>query len=114
LIVPSHVYERRRLVVRTEPLMLVEGKLEKHPAAGGAINVLVDRVASIAAPDQILAEVKDFSMLDEQVRRGRAAQEEAQRGAAREAEAAAAEGAAATAEGEAAAAEDFRAVAPPV
>ncbi|HEY1591342.1 MAG TPA: error-prone DNA polymerase [Solirubrobacteraceae bacterium] len=97
LIVPAHVYERHRLVVRTEPLMSIEGKLEKLPAAGGAINVLVDKVGSISAPDQILAEVKDFSMLDEQVRRGRAEQEAA--ASAREAETEA---------------EDFRAVAPPV
>ncbi len=90
LIVPASVYERHRLLVRTEPLMLVQGRLERHPTAGGAINVLVANVSSIAAPDQILAEVKDFSMLDEQVRRGRLEQ------------AAAAE------------AEDFRAVAPPV
>ncbi len=68
LIVPPQIYERHRLTVRTEPLMLVEGKLERFAAAGGAINVLVDRVGSIAAPDRLLAEVKDFSMLDEQVR----------------------------------------------
>ena len=74
LIVPPKIYERHRLTVRTEPLMLVEGKLERFAAAGGAINVLVDRIGSIDAPDQILAEVKDFSMLDEQVdRAGRAA-----------------------------------------
>ncbi len=97
LIVPAKVYERHRLIVRTEPLMLVEGKLERFAAAGGAINVLVERVGSIAAPDQLLAEVKDFSMLDEMVRRGRAAQQA-------EAELAA----------EAGEAEDFRAVAPPV
>jgi error-prone DNA polymerase len=92
LIVPSQVYERNRLVVRTEPLMLVEGKLERFAAAGGATNVLVDRVGSIAAPDQLLAEVKDFSMLDEQVRIGLAEQ---------------------NGQGETEA-EDFRAVAPPV
>jgi error-prone DNA polymerase len=74
LIVPPKVYERHRLTVRTEPLMLAEGKLEKLPAAGGAINVLVDRVGSIQAPDQILADIKDFSMLDEQVRLGLAEQ----------------------------------------
>ena len=75
LIVPAQVYERHRLTVRTEPLMLVEGKLERFAAAGGAINVLVDKVGSIAAPDRLLAEVKDFSMLDEQVRRGLAEQQ---------------------------------------
>jgi error-prone DNA polymerase len=93
LIVPSQVYERYRLTVRTEPLVLAEGKMERLPAAGGAINVLVDRIEPIAAPDHIVAEIKDFSMLDEQVRRGR----EEQRRTSRETEA-----------------EDFRAVAPPV
>ena len=43
LIVPPPVYERHRLTVRTEPLMLVEGKLERLRPAGGAINVLVDK-----------------------------------------------------------------------
>jgi error-prone DNA polymerase len=93
LIVPAQVYERNRLLVRTEPLMLVEGKLERFAAAGGAINVLVDRITSVAAPDRLLAEVKDFSLLDEQVRIGRAEQQ------AQEMESEA---------------EDFRAVAPPV
>jgi error-prone DNA polymerase len=92
LIVPAQVYERHRLTVRTEPLIIAEGKLERHPAADGAINVLVDRLRPIDAPDHLAAEVKDFSMLDEQVRRAR----EAERSA-RENEA-----------------DDFRAVAPPV
>jgi error-prone DNA polymerase len=94
LIVPSKVYEQHRLIVRTEPLIVAEGKLERLAAAGGAISVLVDRVGGIAAPDHIAAEVKEFSMLDEQVRRGRAEQ---QAGGEVETEA-----------------EDFRAVAPPV
>ena len=103
LVVPPQIYERHRLVVRTEPLMLVSGKLEKLAAAGGAINILVDWVGSIDAPDQIVAEIKDFSMLDEQVRRGLAEQKAA---------AAAGGGpAVASANGEA---EDFRAVAPPI
>jgi error-prone DNA polymerase len=75
LIVPPKIYERHRLTVRTEPLLLVEGKLERFAAAGGAINVLVDKVSSIAAPDRLVAQIKDFSMLDEQVRLGRAEQE---------------------------------------
>ncbi len=93
LIIPAKVYESNRLTVRTESLMLVEGKLERFAAAGGAINVLVDKVGSISAPDRLVAEIKDFSMLDEQVRRARAAEQ-----------------AAATADE----ADDFRAVAPPV
>jgi error-prone DNA polymerase len=103
LIVPPPVYERYRLIVRTEPLMLVEGKLERFAAAGGAINVLVDRVGQIDAPDTVLAEIKDFSMLDEQVRRGLAEQK-----AQADGEVA---GQVAAIGGEA---EDFRAVAPPV
>jgi len=102
LIVPPQVYERHRLTVRTEPLMLVEGKLERFAAAGGAINVLVDRIGSIAAPERPLAEIKDFSMLDEQVRRGLAEQ---RRDAAREA---------GRNEASDTDAEDFRAVAPAV
>jgi error-prone DNA polymerase len=98
LVVPPEVYERHRLIVRTEPLMFVEGKLERLPVAGGAINVLIDRASSIVAPDQLVAEVKDFSMLDErELARVRADAK------------AAAERAAAAGE-----AEDFRAVAPPV
>jgi error-prone DNA polymerase len=69
LIVPPLVYERHRLTVRTEPLVFVEGKLERFAAAGGAINVLVRRITPIATPDRPLAEVKDFSMLDERERR---------------------------------------------
>ncbi|MGA2009111.1 MAG: PHP domain-containing protein [Solirubrobacteraceae bacterium] len=92
LIIPPAVYERHRLTVRTEPLLRAEGRLERFAAAGGAINVLVDQVGSIDAPDRIVAEIKDFSMLDEQVRRG-LAQQRAAGGSE---------------------AEDFRAVAPPV
>ncbi|HEX8975178.1 MAG TPA: error-prone DNA polymerase [Solirubrobacteraceae bacterium] len=117
LIVPPRIYERHRLIVRTEPLILIEGRLERFAAAGGAINVLVERVAPIDAPDQILAEVKDFSMLDEQVRRGRAEQQAAAAaaaGAAGRAAAAAGRADTAAAGGGAQQAEDFRAVAPPV
>ncbi len=104
LIVPSQVYERHRLMVRTESLMLVEGKLERFAAAGGAINVLVDRIGSISSPDRLLAEVKDFSMLDERelttARAGQAA--------------GGGEAARAGLAGGADEAEDFRAVAPEV
>jgi error-prone DNA polymerase len=67
LVVPPAVYERHRLAVRTEPLMLVEGKLERHAKGGGAINVLVNRVDSITAPGTLIAKVQDFSPLDEQL-----------------------------------------------
>ncbi len=104
LIVPPKVYERHRLTVRTEPLMIAAGKLERFAAAGGAINVLVDQIGSIDSPDQILADIKDFSMLDEQVRRGLAEQKAANGAAAQNG----------AAEHGGSEAEDFRAVAPPV
>ena len=73
IIVPPQVYERHRLTVRTEPLVLVEGTLERHASAGGAINLLVRRILPLDAPD-LLAHgarpaVKDFSPLDERERR---------------------------------------------
>jgi error-prone DNA polymerase len=126
LVIPARVYERHRLTVRTEPLMIVEGKLEHLAAAGGSINVLVDTVAPIAlqADDSRVAriseagcragarrkrplvEVRDFSLLDEQVRRGLAEQ----RGGGPSREPAADDRA-----GDAPPAlDDFRAVAPPV
>ena len=101
LIVPPKVYERHRLMVRTEPLLLVEGKLERFAKAGGAINVLVDRIGQISAPDRVLAQIKDFSLLDDQVRTALAS-ERAAAGAGQ---------AAGVSSGEA---DDFRAVAPPV
>ena len=42
LVVPPACYDRDRLVVRGEPLVFAEGRLEKHPKAAGAINVVVD------------------------------------------------------------------------
>jgi error-prone DNA polymerase len=69
LIVTPDLYERSRLTVRTEPLVLVCGRLERHPAAGGTINVLLERIAPLDLPDRPLAQVKDFSPLDEVERR---------------------------------------------
>ncbi|MGH2835954.1 MAG: DNA polymerase III subunit alpha [Solirubrobacteraceae bacterium] len=66
LIVPPPVYERHRLAVRTEPLLLVEGKLERYAKGGGAINVLVSRVEQVTAPGGLIAKVQDFSPLDDQ------------------------------------------------
>src|SRR5215208_1018052 len=50
LIVPPPVYERHRLTVRSEPLLLAIGRLEKLPIAGGAINIYVRELRALAAP----------------------------------------------------------------
>jgi error-prone DNA polymerase len=56
LIVPPALYERHRHLVRAEPLILAHGRLERPPAGGGTINVLVrdlrtldEELAGIAA-----------------------------------------------------------------
>jgi error-prone DNA polymerase len=65
LIVPPPLYERSRLTVRTEPLVLAAGRLERHPAAGGGINVLVERIEPLHTPDRALAEVKELTPADD-------------------------------------------------
>jgi error-prone DNA polymerase len=56
LIVAPALYERRRHLVRAEPLILAHGRLERPPAGGGTVNVLVrdlrtldEELAGIAA-----------------------------------------------------------------
>ena len=91
LIVPPKVYERHRLLVRSEPLLLADGKLERYAQSGGAINVLVDGISAISAPETILTAIQDFSPRDDEI-----LAEDAERSA------------------EPLDAGDFRAVAPPV
>jgi error-prone DNA polymerase len=99
LIVPPPVYERHRLLVRSEPLIMATGRLERLPQAGGAINVYVRHLRALVTPED---DVADVIALAER----------------RAAEAAAAAGAAgpdrATARSAAATAADFRGVAPAV
>ena len=94
LVVPPAVYERDRAVVRSEPLVVAEGRLERHPMGGGQINVVTSRLRALDGAERPAAEVKDFSMLDE-AELARQADDLAQRRAA-------------------AGGSSFRAVAPPV
>jgi error-prone DNA polymerase len=57
LIVPPPVYDRFRLVVRGEPLVIAEGRLEKNPRAMGAINVLVNTLRPLEPPVGMPADV---------------------------------------------------------
>ena len=59
-IVPPDVYERHRLVVRGEPLVLAEGRLEKHPAGAGAINIVVSAMRPLETPSGAAAEVVEL------------------------------------------------------
>jgi len=50
VIVPPALYEAHRLTVRTEPLLVVEGRLERHANGGGAINLLASTIARLPRP----------------------------------------------------------------
>jgi error-prone DNA polymerase len=55
VIVPVPVYERHRLPVRAEPLLTVEGKLERRD---GVTNVVATAVSRLERPDVPLGEVR--------------------------------------------------------
>jgi error-prone DNA polymerase len=55
LIVAPPVYERHRLVVRMEPFVLAEGRLERR---GGTTNIVVSRLTALERPDLPRAEIK--------------------------------------------------------
>jgi error-prone DNA polymerase len=55
LIIPPPVYERFRAAVRSEPLLLATGRLERRE---GTMNVVVDRIERLERPDLPRAEIK--------------------------------------------------------
>jgi error-prone DNA polymerase len=57
VIVLPPVYERNRLIVRTSPLVSIEGRLERRE---GVINVLASSVAQLERPDLPVAEVRNI------------------------------------------------------
>jgi error-prone DNA polymerase len=61
LIVPPDVYERHRLTVRSEPLLLAEGRLEKLAIAGGAINIFVRSIEPLVTPDEDVGGVVELA-----------------------------------------------------
>ncbi len=95
LIVPPPLYERRRALVRGEPLLLAVGRLERHADGGGAVNVLASDLQTVSVDG---ADGATITHMHE--RRGRR-----QAGVPAEADRAAEEGDGAA---------DFRAVAPAV
>src|SRR4051794_6691750 len=58
LIVPPPVYERHRMAVRSEPLVVADGTLERFASAGGAINIVVRSLRGLDSPDQRKATVR--------------------------------------------------------
>ena len=53
-------YERHRLTARTEPLLLIDGILEKPAVAAGGISVLARSLRAIERPDGATGRVKDM------------------------------------------------------
>jgi error-prone DNA polymerase len=47
VIVPARLYETSRLTIRTEPLVLVQGRLERHDRGGGASNLLATSITRL-------------------------------------------------------------------
>ena len=61
VIVPRRLYEANRATVRTQPLVVVEGRLERHASGGGAINLLASSIAALPQPsDAITTSVRDL------------------------------------------------------
>jgi error-prone DNA polymerase len=61
LIVPAPLFERQQLLIRSEPLVLASGRLQRHPAAGGAMNLLVDELIGLERPGRPQAAVHELS-----------------------------------------------------
>jgi error-prone DNA polymerase len=66
VIVPVKLFEAHRLVVRTEPLILIEGILERHEKGGGAINLLAKNIARLTPNiDAPTATIRDLRPAEE-------------------------------------------------
>jgi error-prone DNA polymerase len=66
VIVPAKLYEAQRLTVRTEPLILIEGILERHEKGGGAINLLAKKITRLTPNiDAPTATVRDLRPTEE-------------------------------------------------
>src|ERR1700752_1334431 len=61
LIVPPDLYEANRLIVRSEPLLLCQGRLERLPQAGGALNAVVKTLQPLVTPEDREARVVDLA-----------------------------------------------------
>jgi error-prone DNA polymerase len=71
LIVPPALYARRRALVRSEPLLLATGRLERHADGNGAINVLAHELQTLQVEQDASASVTHLQRRRE--RRGGAA-----------------------------------------
>jgi error-prone DNA polymerase len=61
VIVPEKLYRAKRLVVRTQPLIVVKGRFEKHESGGGAVNLLARNIGALRYEQGLPAAVKSLS-----------------------------------------------------
>jgi error-prone DNA polymerase len=51
VIVPERLYASGRQTIRTEPLIIVSGRLERHANGGGAVNLLAQQISRLTPVD---------------------------------------------------------------
>jgi error-prone DNA polymerase len=59
-VIKPRVYEKNRLLLRSEPLLVVEGMLERPAAAGGGMSVLVESVRPLSQSLAGKTQVRDL------------------------------------------------------
>ncbi len=60
VIVPDRLYEPNRLTIRTEPLIVVHGRLERHANGGGQVNLLATSLTRLSHTTGQPATVRDL------------------------------------------------------
>jgi error-prone DNA polymerase len=66
VIVPVKLFETHRLIVRTEPLILIDGILERHDKGGGQVNLLAKKITRLTPNiDAPTATVRDLRPAEE-------------------------------------------------
>ena len=60
MIVPDRLYEPNRLTIRTEPLIVVHGRLERHANGGGQVNLLATSLTRLSHTTGQPATVRDL------------------------------------------------------
>jgi len=63
-VIKPRVYDRHKLLLRSEPMLLVDGILERPAAAGGGISILVTGVSGLGRTLEGQAQVKDLFAAD--------------------------------------------------